>query len=75
MSIQQMTTQPPQLQLAPTMVTQTTIVPSIVAYMSHKDHHLVVDIDMPMPCSLVIRYGINNIRTREVATGFAISRC
>ena len=40
--------------------------------MGHKDHYLVNDIDMPLPCSLVIRYGINNIHTREVATGFAI---
>jgi hypothetical protein len=30
------------------------------------------DIDRPTPCSLVIRYGLNNIRTREVATGFVI---
>ena len=72
MSIQQMMTQALQLQLVPTMVTQTTIVPSSVASTGHKDHYPVNDIDMLVPCSLAIRYGINNIRTREVATRFAI---
>ena len=71
MSVQQMTAQAPQLQLVPTMVTQTIVVPSSVASMGHKDHYPIDDIDMSVPCSLVIRYGINNIHTREVAIGFA----
>ena len=54
------------------MVTQTLVVPSSVASMGHKDHYPIDDIDMPVPCSLVIRYSINNIHTREVATDFAI---
>ena len=36
---------------------------------------LVDDINRPVLCSLVIRYGINNIRTREVATDFVILGC
>jgi len=43
--------------------------------MGHGDHCPVDDIDIPIPCSLVIRYGINNIRTREVATDFVIPGC
>jgi len=51
------------------MVTQTLVVPSSVASTGHKDHYPVDDIDIPVPGSLVIIYGINNIRTREAATG------
>jgi hypothetical protein len=43
--------------------------------MGHKDQYLVEDIDMPSPCSLVMRNDINNIHTREVAMSFAIPGC
>jgi hypothetical protein len=64
------------MQLVPTTqpwVTQcTTTIPSSVASTINKVHYLVDDIDRPVACSLVIRYGINNHRTREVAVGLAI---
>jgi len=60
------------MQLVPTMVTQTTILPSCVMSTGHKVHYPVDDIDMPTPCYLVIRYVIKNIHIREVAIGFAI---
>jgi hypothetical protein len=66
------------MQLVPTtqlLVTQcTTTIPSSVASTAYKVHYLVDDIDRPVACSLVIRYGINNHRTREVAVGLAIPR-
>jgi len=40
--------------------------------MANKDHYPVDDIVTSMPCSLVIRYGFNNHRTREVAMGKVI---
>jgi hypothetical protein len=79
MSAQQMSTQASQMQLVPTtqpLVTQcTTTIPSSVASTTNKVHYLVDDIDRPVACSLVIRYGINNHRTRKVAVGLAILRC
>jgi hypothetical protein len=50
----------------------TTTIPSSVASTVNKVHYPVDDIDRPVACSLVIRYGINNHRTREVAVGLAI---
>jgi hypothetical protein len=53
-------------------VTQcTTTIPSSVASTTNKVHYPVDDIDRPVACSLVIRYGINNHRTSEVAVGLA----
>jgi hypothetical protein len=43
--------------------------------MANKVHYPVDDIDRPVACSLVIRYGINNHRTREVVVGPAILGC
>jgi hypothetical protein len=64
------------MQLVPTtqpLVTQcTTTIPSRVASTANKVHYPVDDIDRPVACSLVIRYGINNHRTREVTVGLAI---
>jgi hypothetical protein len=64
------------MQLVPTtqsLVTQcTTTIPSSVASTANKVHYPVDDIDKPMACSQVIRYGINNHRTREVAIGLEI---
>jgi hypothetical protein len=76
MYAQQMSTQAPQMQLVPTtqpLVTQcTTTIPSSVASTANKVHYPVDDIDRPVACSLVIRYGINNHRKREVAVGLVI---
>ena len=64
------------MQLVPTtqpLVTQcSSSIPCSVASTANKVHYLVDDIVNPTPCSIVIRYGINNHRTREVATGKAI---
>jgi hypothetical protein len=54
------------------MAQSETIIPSSVASMANKDHYLVDDIITCTPCSLVIRCGINNHCTREVATSKAI---
>jgi hypothetical protein len=66
------------MQLVPTtqlLVTQcTTTIPSSVASTANKVHYPINDIDRLVACSLVIRYGINNRRTREVAVGLAIPR-
>jgi len=74
-----MSTQAPQMQLVPVVsqplvALSETIIPSSVASISNKDHYPVDDIVTSTPCSLVIRYGINNHRTREVAMGKAIPR-
>jgi hypothetical protein len=54
-------------------VTQcTTAIPSNVASTENRVHYPVDDIDRLVACSLVIRYGINNHRTREVAIGLVI---
>jgi hypothetical protein len=69
----------PQMQLVPTtqlLVTQcTTTIPSSVTSTTNKVHYPVDNIDMPVACSLVIRYGINNHRTRKVVVGLAIRGC
>lgn len=72
MSVQQMTTQAPQMQLVPTTQPLGTQYPCRAASMANKVCYPIDDIDRPAPCTLVIRYGMNNIHTREVATGFAI---
>jgi hypothetical protein len=57
-------------------VTQcTTTILSSVASTANKVHYPVDDIDRPVACSLVIRYGINNHRTRKVAIGLVILGC
>jgi hypothetical protein len=54
-------------------VTQcTTTIPSSVASTTNKVHYPVDDIDRSVAYYLVIRYGINNHRTREVVVGLAI---
>jgi hypothetical protein len=66
------------MQLVPTtqpLVIQCTTIPSSVASTANKVHYPVDDIDRPMACSLVIRYGINNHHTREVVVGLAILGC
>jgi hypothetical protein len=49
-----------------------TTIPSSVASTANKVHYPVDNIDRPVACSLVIRYGINNHRTKKVAVGLAI---
>ena len=56
----------------PLVASSEIIIPSSVTSTANKDHYRVDDIVTSTPCSLVIRYGINNHRTREVATGKAI---
>jgi hypothetical protein len=77
MSVQHVTTQPPQMQLIP--ATQlpsstdcTTTVPSFAVSTKNKVRYLVDNISKPMVCTLFIRYGINNHRTKKVATSLAI---
>ena len=74
MSVQQMTT--PQLQIIPAAQpptsTDCTTVPSSVASTDNKVCYPVDDITRPVTCTLVIRYGINNNRTKKVGTGVAI---
>jgi hypothetical protein len=66
------------MQLVPTtqpLVTQFTTIPSSVASKTNKVHYLVDNIDRSVACSLVITYGVNNHRTREVAVGLVIPGC
>jgi hypothetical protein len=75
MSVQQMTT--PQMQIIPAAQTPaategTTTIPSSVASTGNKVRYPVDDITRPVACTLVIRYDINNQRTKKVATGLAI---
>jgi hypothetical protein len=56
----------------PLVAQSETIIPSSIASTTNKDHYPVDDIVTCTPCSLVIRYGINNYRTREAAIGKAI---
>jgi len=73
----QMSGQPCQMQLvvAPTTTQQAPIVLSSVASTRNKDRYLVAEIESPVHCSLVIRYGFNNNHTRKVATGLVILGC
>jgi hypothetical protein len=74
MSVQQMTT--PQMQIIPaaqpSASTDCTTVPSSIASMGNKVRYPVDDIIRPVACTLVIRYGINNHRTKKVGTCVAI---
>jgi len=56
----------------PPASTDCTTLPSSVASTGNKDRYPVDDITRPVACALVIRYGINNKRTKIVATGLAI---
>jgi hypothetical protein len=66
----------PQLQIIPAAqppaCTDCTTVPSSIASMGNKVRYPVDDITRPVTCTLVIRYGINNNRTKKVGTGIAI---
>jgi hypothetical protein len=79
MSVQQMTT--PQIQIIPAAQTSAstdtegTTIPSSVASTGNKVRYPVDDIIRLVACTLVIRYGINNQRTKKVATGLAIPGC
>jgi hypothetical protein len=74
MFVQQMTT--PQMQIIPAAQTpastEGTTIPSSVASTGNKVCYPVDDITRHVPCTLVIRYGINNQRTKKVATGLVI---
>ena len=48
------------------------IVPSSIRSTPNREHYAVDDIVAPTACSLVISYGITNVRTIEVATGMVI---
>jgi hypothetical protein len=69
----------PQLQIIPAAQppasTDCTTVPSSVASTGNKVSYPVNDITRPMTCTLVIRYGINNNRTKKVGTCVAILGC
>jgi hypothetical protein len=51
------------------------IVPSSIGSTANREHYSVDDIVATTACSLVISYGITNIRTIEVATGLVIPGC
>jgi hypothetical protein len=74
MSVQQMTT--PQMQIIPAAQppasTEGTTITSSIASKGNKVRYPVDDITRPVACTLVIRYGINNQRTKKVAIGLAI---
>jgi hypothetical protein len=74
MSIQQMTTPHMQIILVPQppYSTDCTVVPSFIVSMGNKVRYLVDDITRPVACTLVIRYGIKNHRTKKVAKGLDI---
>jgi hypothetical protein len=69
-----MTTPQLQIILAAQLPTSTdcTTIPSSVMSMGNKVRYLVDDITRPVTCTLVIRYDINNDRTKKVGTGVAI---
>jgi hypothetical protein len=66
----------PQLQIIPAAqppaCTDCTTIPSSVTSTGNKVCYPVDDITRPVTCTLVIRYGINNNRTKKVGTGIAI---
>jgi hypothetical protein len=66
----------PQLQIIPaaqlSASTDCTTVPSSIASTGNKVRYPVDDITRPVTCTLVIRYGINNNRTKKVGTCIAI---
>jgi hypothetical protein len=77
MSVQQMTN--PQLQIIlgaqSRASTDSTIIPSSVASTKNKVCYPVDDITRPVTCTLVIRYGINNNRTKKVGICVTIPGC
>jgi hypothetical protein len=77
MSVQQMTTPHLQIILAaqPPACTDCTTVPSSISSTGNKVCYPVDDITRPVMCTLVIRYGINNNRTKNVGTCIAIPGC
>src|SRR5688572_20085231 len=74
MSVQQMIAPQMQIILAtqPSASTNCTIVPSSVASTGNKVYYPVDDITRHVACTLVIRYGINNPRTKKVGKGVVI---
>jgi hypothetical protein len=77
MSVQQMTT--PQLQIIPaaqpSASTDCTTVPSSIVSTGNKVRYPVDDITRLVTCTLFIRYGINNNRTKKVGTRIANLGC
>jgi sulfur carrier protein ThiS len=68
-----MITQLPEMQMVIMHPSDCLIVPSNIGSTANKEHYVVDDIVGPSACSLVISYGITNVRTIQVAIGFAIS--
>jgi hypothetical protein len=70
MSIQQVPTmQPQQMQMVITQeAMECPVVPSSIGSTGNREQYAVDDIVDPTACSLVISYGITNVRTKEVAT-------
>ena len=68
----QMITHTPQMQMVIMQPTDSLIVPSSIGSTANREHYAVDDIVAPIACSLVISYGITNVRTTEVATGMVI---
>jgi hypothetical protein len=56
----------------PPASTDCTTIPNSIASTGNKGSYLVDDITRPMACTLVIRYGINNHRTKKVGTSIEI---
>ena len=71
----QMITQPPQMQMVIMQPSDSPIVPSSIGSSANREHYAVDDIIAPTACSLVISYGITNVRTIKVATGLVIPSC
>ena len=60
------------MQMVITQPLDSPIVPSSIGSTANRLHYAVDDIITPTTCSLVISYGITNIRMIEVATGMVI---
>jgi hypothetical protein len=75
MSIQPMTIQQMQIIPAaqPSSSTDSMTIPGSIVSMGNKVWYPVDDITRHVACTLVIRYDINNNRTKKVATGLAIA--
>jgi hypothetical protein len=67
-----MITQTPQMQMVIMQPMDSPIVPSRIGSTANREHYAVDDIVTPTACSLVLLYGITNVRTIEVATGMVI---
>jgi hypothetical protein len=68
----QMITQPAEMQMVIMHPSDCPIVPSRIRSIANKEHYAVDDIIGPSACSLVISYGITNVRTIQVAIGLVI---